>query len=698
MQSRSRLNIGYGTNKPKKLIHLVQNNVAIRLQDVRTEDSSTNIEFINGDNENFGASSNNIDWRISNSNSIFTIQSGSNNVINDIINFTNSGYIGIGTNDPKQKLHIIHTNNNLVRIEADQNLPSQVSGIEFGIPEYSSDTRSKITSTTYSNYASDIQFYTSSGLSLSTPSMTIDMNGNVGIGTTSNLINKLNVDGTISATLFYGKGDYLVDIPISGITDLRTTLHQNDSVGSNYVLETSNIISNRISDLTTDMIYEKIDAKNKFIVDNIYDNNITVNGNLTINSNLIVLGGTTRLETIVYTTENLEVVNENIDSVAIMVKQKTGNSDIFIASNQNTKVFVIANNGDVNISGIYKKDNRDVLLDTSNYVLSTSNILVTKADLNDLNSSNYVLSTSNILIAKADLNDKNSSNYILSTSNILIAKADLNDKNSSNYVLSTSNILIAKADLNDKNSSNYVLSISNILSIRADLIDTNNSDSLLSTSNILVIKADLNDKNSSNYVLSTSNILIAKADLNDKNSSNYVLSTSNILIAKADLNDKNSSNYVLSTSNILIAKADLNDKNSSNYVLSTSNILVTKADLNDKNSSNYILSTSNILIAKADLNDKNSSNYVLSTSNILVAKADLNDKNSSNYVLTTSNILVAKADLNDKNSSNYVLSTSNILVAKADLNDKNSSNYILSTSNILIAKSDLNDKNSSNNV
>jgi hypothetical protein len=113
----------------------------------------------------------------------------------------------------------------------------------------------------------------------------------------------------------------------------------NDKNSSNYVLSTSNIISKRITDLTTDMIYENADAKNKFIVNNIYNNNLRVNGDLTINSNLIVLGNKTTLETFVYTTENLEVVNENVNSVAIMVKQKTGNSDIFIASNQNTKVF-----------------------------------------------------------------------------------------------------------------------------------------------------------------------------------------------------------------------------------------------------------------------------------------------------------------------------------------------------------------------
>jgi hypothetical protein len=45
----------------------------------------------------------------------------------------------------------MHANNNLVRIETDTNAEGQTSGIEFGIPEYSSDTRSKITSTTYQN-------------------------------------------------------------------------------------------------------------------------------------------------------------------------------------------------------------------------------------------------------------------------------------------------------------------------------------------------------------------------------------------------------------------------------------------------------------------------------------------------------------------------------------------------------------------
>ena len=41
------LNVGYGTTNPKKLIHLVQNNVALRLQDNRaTGDRTAGVELM----------------------------------------------------------------------------------------------------------------------------------------------------------------------------------------------------------------------------------------------------------------------------------------------------------------------------------------------------------------------------------------------------------------------------------------------------------------------------------------------------------------------------------------------------------------------------------------------------------------------------------------------------------------------------
>ena len=157
---------------------------------------------------------------------------------------------------------------------------------------------------------------------------------------------------------------------------------------SNHVDTTSNIISNRISDLETDFISENLNSSNRFIVDNIYNNNLLVNGDLTINSNLIVLGESTILETTVYTTEKLEVEN-NSTGVSLNIIQNDTFYDILNISNSINEVFTIINNGNIGI-GIaepsnkldvkgninidsygnnykYTIDGRDIILDTSNY-------------------------------------------------------------------------------------------------------------------------------------------------------------------------------------------------------------------------------------------------------------------------------------------------------------------------------------------
>jgi hypothetical protein len=97
--------------------------------------------------------------------------------------------VGIGVIEPAKKLHIRHPSNELVRIETAADGTNQVSGIEFGIPSYSSSTRSKITSTTYVGNASDLQFSTVSSANNSTPQLVISPYGCVGIGA----LNPLNI-------------------------------------------------------------------------------------------------------------------------------------------------------------------------------------------------------------------------------------------------------------------------------------------------------------------------------------------------------------------------------------------------------------------------------------------------------------------------------------------------------------------------
>jgi hypothetical protein len=87
-----------------------------------------------------------------------------------------------------------------------------------------------------------------------------------------------------------------------------------DMYTSNYVLSTSNVISTRISLLNTDLVPEGI--HNKYIVDNVYDNNMTITGKLTVSmlevSDLDVVyesnGATTNTDLITYidnTTSNI---------------------------------------------------------------------------------------------------------------------------------------------------------------------------------------------------------------------------------------------------------------------------------------------------------------------------------------------------------------------------------------------------------
>jgi len=380
---------------------------------------------------------------------------------------------------------------------------------------------------------------------------------------------------------------------------------------------------------------------------------------------------------------------------------KMGNVKLFGSISTSNDLYIsgkIFNIGGSNI--IEDLDRKISSLETKNndLIYATCNILVAKADLNDLNASNYVLATSNILVAKADFNDLNASNYVQATSNILVLKADFNDLNASNYVRSTSNILVAKAGFNDLNASNYVRS----------------------TSNILVTKADFNDLNASNYVLATSNILVAKAGFNDLNASNYVMATSNILVLRAGVNDLNASNYVLNTSNVISRRItglttdmiyeDINAKNKFIVSNTYNNNMLVNGDLTI--SSNLIVHGASTTLAtevytteRLEINNANNTTQALVVSQKDLINDIMRASNRDGNVFTISNngnlnisgnFIRSNRDV-ITDTSNYVLATSNILSKKIDdnvavinstilRNDRNSSNYVAKTNeNLSIA-------------
>jgi hypothetical protein len=203
------------------------------------------------------------------------------------------------------------------------------------------------------------------------------------LSTSNNLIYKANENDAnisnyvLSTSNILSERLYILDqltsnVVNNSISTLNASVSANNANVSNYVLTTSNLIASRITNLTTDMITQTANATNKYVVNNSYNNNLEVNGNLTINSNLIVLGDSTQLNTIVYTTERLEIVNGNNTTTALMVQQNTASRDIFVASNISTSVFKIANNGDVLMNG----------------TLTTTNIAGAGANITALNMAN----------------------------------------------------------------------------------------------------------------------------------------------------------------------------------------------------------------------------------------------------------------------------------------------------------------------
>ena len=220
----------------------------------------------------------------------------------------------------------------------------------------------------------------------------------------------------ISSNITNSHKQYLYDIfDLRILTDIKDT--------SNYVRSTSNIISMRIDNLTTDMINNIEGSRNQFIIDNIYNDDMLINGDLIVTQNLIVRGNETTLDTVIYATERLEVVNENSDTAPLIIQQKIVGPNILEAKNKDDlKVLTLSYNGDLNIDGNYKQKNRDVIVDTSNYVQTTSNILAANLDIYNTNVSNYILSTSNyfgnLINSRSPWNITNSNIYY--TSNVRI--------------------------------------------------------------------------------------------------------------------------------------------------------------------------------------------------------------------------------------------------------------------------------------
>jgi len=141
------------------------------------------------------------------------------------------------------------------------------------------------------------------------------------------------------------------------------------------------------------------------------------------------------------------------------------NGNIGIGTTPTTSSSKLEIIGDINISGNFKKNNRDVINDTSNYVLSTSNILIPRIISDIGNGSNYV----NRINSELNTIINYTSNYVLTTSNFFANRVSNNSQWNNIYsgIYTTTNIGIgttsptSKIHVYNDITNNTILTIEN---------------------------------------------------------------------------------------------------------------------------------------------------------------------------------------------------------------------------------------------
>ena len=501
-----------------------------------------------------------------------------------------------------------------------------------------------------------------------TPALTI--NNNI-IDASNYSIQNQNISNIfVSSNVFENKSNNLINNIINNSNQAFTN-------SSNILIKTINNnyieTSNKLNDINTDTIIQG--TSNKFIINNIYDNDLTITKHLFANtitsSNLNIIGDFTSVETDVYQTEQFQVINEGT-ATSLIVNQMGINKNSIEVYNNNNISFIINSNANIGIGisvPLYKLDVNGSINSTSLFINNTDVIQIINNNINNLNSNiNY---TSNNLINYSskivdDVSLLTSYNISFTSNNLF---TDINELTSSN-ILYTSNTLFT----NINETSNYIFEYSSNTS-NSLFTDINILTSANLTSNISFTSNNLFEysSNTSNSLFTDINILTSAnltSNINQTSNNlfNYSSNTSNSLFKDINiLTSANLTSNINQTSNNLFKYSS----NTSNSLFKDINIL-TSANLTSNinqtsnNLFNYSSNTSNSLFK--DINTLTSANL---TSNI-----NQTSNNLFNYSSNTSNSLFK--DINTLTSANL---TSNI-----SFTSNNLFNYSSNTSNSLLTE------------
>jgi hypothetical protein len=321
------------------------------------------------------------------------VQNGTENIAefynNDVnmMMIANNGLIGFGTSVPREKVDIIGNVrvsgaiNNITNIELDylsgvtSYVQEQIDAIisasastsaDFGIQflntniviaNLTSNINASITD--LNNSLNETSLYiaqvdvnmcnmlTDTSNSLAHSIHNLDTNINKQLVDIDNII--IDLDDSVNVRLM--ELDENINTQITEVNDsLNTRIDTLDAYMCNYLTDKLEETYGMIQSLNIDQLNAN-GSSNKFIINNVYDNDLSVIGTLTA-SNLQILGSSTLIYTDIYRTENLEIVSSAIDGPSLKIIQSgTGDSDIFNATYNDVQVISIKTSGDVDILG-----------------------------------------------------------------------------------------------------------------------------------------------------------------------------------------------------------------------------------------------------------------------------------------------------------------------------------------------------------
>ena len=146
-----------------------------------------------------------------------------------------------------------------------------------------------------------------------------------------------------SNTNLEGELSHIISTSNSEMTNYVNTI---EGELSHIISTSNNDMSSRVDDLDsiTDFI-EKISS-----IHTKFNSDITLNGKL-ITNDLEVIGGATRINTVTYETENLEIINTQSDGSSLNIVQNNDSYNVIQTSNLiNDKIFIIDKNSYVGIN------------------------------------------------------------------------------------------------------------------------------------------------------------------------------------------------------------------------------------------------------------------------------------------------------------------------------------------------------------